>query len=124
MDSAAQQAAIVFFICCLPMSVLWSSVAILSAGFLGHPQDQPAVVQFLVSRTGSGLEYDHPVPVVFALSCLGFAAFNFVPVSLLADNPYGPQSLAVDVVYLIVLGLWLVRLAVALIRSRSRHPDE
>jgi hypothetical protein len=106
------------------MSVIWSSVAVLSAGLLRDPQDQPTIVQFLVSRTGSNLEYDHPVPVAFAVSCLGFAFFNSVPVSLLAYNPYGPQSLVIDCVYLIVLGLWLARLSVALVRSRSRHRDE
>lgn len=117
MDNAALQWT-AFFVLVLPMSMASWVFGIMSAGFLRDRADQPLLFRVISGRmpTPSGRA---PLRSGVFFAAVGVAFFNCIPLVILIRNPYGLQTLAVDLVYLLVQGIWLATVSRAIIRSRS-----
>jgi hypothetical protein len=116
---ATSQAAVFLFGCALPGSLFAWALVVIGAALLREPEDQPVWFRVYM-RVMSSFESEdaNRTVVVFGFACVAF--FNFVPISLLVDNPYGNQSLIIDLVYLAVEGAFLVPLVQAILRTRVR----
>jgi MFS family permease len=119
MDHAATQATVFLFGCALPGSLFGWTMAVIGTALLREPEDQPAWYRIYM-RVMSSFVSENPNHTVIAFGIVCVAFFNFVPVSLLVHNPYGSQSLIVDLVYLAVESAFLVPLARAIVRTRAR----
>jgi hypothetical protein len=122
MDNDAFQALVVFFVFCLPLSLfLWTALVGWS-GILCDVDDQPGWFQAVIGRISTnGAERS----VVGAACAIGFLAVaNFAPLGVLIHNPYGPQSLAVDLAYFAVQAICMIPLALAVARALRRRHDQ
>ena len=127
MDNSAAQLALVLFACALPGSMYFWALGFLCAGYLRDPVDQDSIFRIgplnsffrFAALTASPLRTG-PNPYGLVGAGVGIACCNFIPAALLVRNPYGDSSLVVDLLYLLVHGIWLATVARAIRRSRSR----
>jgi hypothetical protein len=119
MDHNAAGLVYLLFGCSLPGSLFAWALVVIGAALLREPADQPVWYRIYM-RVMSSLVRDDPNAQGVALGVFFLAVFNFVPVYLLVDNPYGDQALTVDFVYLAVEAAFLVPLVRAILRTRAR----
>jgi hypothetical protein len=113
----ALQTAVFLFVFALPLSLTSWAILFSVARLLPNLADQPFWIRFL---TAHGFKWSGPRSLYWAAWTVVFIALgNSAAVILLVYNPYGWQSLVVDIAYLLVETILVGPALRSIVRSRS-----
>lgn len=109
---------LIYLLLMLPMSVFCWTVALLGAGLLNEPEDQPVVFRF-VSRVGF-VPAGSVARLILGVSGLFFV--NAVPLALLVAGPRGTLTI-LALVYFLAQAIWLATAVRDIRRAGSSDQD-